>query len=87
MINYSNNRRILTECECSGEPRPAMEHNIDCPRRISFFGAPEIWGVGNIGEIRMYMGKFFEFSHTWFPTNKTIRDIRKEKIEKITIKK
>lgn len=76
-------RRILTVCECSGEPRPAMEHNIDCPRRLGFFGAPSIWGVGKPGDKRIYKEQVFEFSYTWFPTNTTIRDIRKEKLEKI----
>ena len=83
MATYSNRYIILTECECSVHPRPALEHNINCPRRLGFFGAPSEWGVGKIGEVRYYSGEEYLYSHTWLPTNNTLSNIRKEKLERI----
>jgi len=67
MIRYSNNYEILSECRCGGQPRIAFEHNINCPRRLSFYGAPWQWGVGKNGEIRMDHNKnYFHFLYLGF---------------------
>ena len=59
-------RRILYNCECGGEARISFEHNIDCPYRVGFFGAPIEWGVGEYGEIRVNKDKVWIYTgQTW----------------------
>ena len=71
-------------CGCQGLPRPTLEHNVNCPRRLSFWGAPSEWGVGKYGEKRVYQGSVFVYtSVSWRPTFENIRDLRKEKLLKI----
>jgi len=89
MIRYSNNYEILSECRCGGQPRIAFEHNINCPRRLSFYGAPWQWGVGKNGEIRMDHNKnYFHFSYTWVLLDASLvkeyqKNIRKDKLFRI----
>lgn len=85
------NRKIKYVCECSGFPRISFEHDIDCPIRVGFFGAPIEWGVGEYGEIRINGDQIFIYSGpTWSRVfDKTaaevIRDSRKKKMNKIII--
>ena len=73
----------LLSC-CKGHPRPALEHNTNCPIRLGFYGAPCEWGVGKIGEKRIYQNRVFEYTYmSWYPTFESIKDLRKEKLLKI----
>jgi hypothetical protein len=76
-------------CECGEPPRIAFEHNIDCPRRVGFFGAPIEWGVGEYGDIRNDVDRIFIYSgQTWtrlfdMTVSDVIRNNRKKKLDKI----
>ena len=85
MGRYLNKYPILTECQCGGKPRIAFEHNINCPIRLSFFGADSKWGIGIEGEIRVDDNFiFYIFSNTWVPIDKSSKEVkqklRKEKL-------
>lgn len=83
MDRYSNNYKILTECECGGVSRPALEHNINCPMLLGFWGAPSEWGVGKIGETRIdSKNVIYDFYQTWEPSRKTLKEINQEIREK-----
>ena len=79
---------IKLKCECTGHPRPALEHNIDCPIKLGFYGGNPYWGIGKIGEKRIYHNRVFVYStQSWQPTRENIeeyiREQRKEKLLKI----
>jgi hypothetical protein len=77
----------MLDCGCPGEPRPALEHNESCIRRLTFFGAPFEWGIGKVGEKRVSLGRVFEYTcMSWRPTFDNIKELRKEKIIKINEK-
>ncbi|MFO1045204.1 MAG: hypothetical protein U0941_25795 [Planctomycetaceae bacterium] len=58
---------ICPSCGLVGEA-PALQHHPHCRWRLSFFGAPADWTVGNIGERRSYGEVIFEYSNpTWKP--------------------
>ena len=75
-------------CKCLNKNKPALEHDKDCPKRLSFFGAPAEWGVVNFGDVKTYNNNVFVYTElTWM----LIQDMpaefnrkeRKEKIKKI----
>jgi hypothetical protein len=71
-------------CGCSGQPRPSLEHNESCPRRLGFFGAPPEWGIGKSGEKRIYQGRVFQYTcMSWQPIFNDIKYLRTEKLKKI----
>lgn len=70
-------------CGCQGHPRPALEHNENCKSRLGFFGANPDWGVGKIGEKRIYQGRIFVYTPiSWYPTF-DVKELRKEKLNKL----
>jgi len=71
-------------CGCHGYPRPALEHNTSCPRRLGFWGAPPEWGVGEYGERRRSDDRLFEYTQmSWKPVHEDIKGIRRNKILEI----
>jgi len=56
-------------CECGGEPRPALEHNHGCPRKLTFYGGKLEWGMGKPGDVHMVDGVPWEWQTpgTWMP--------------------
>jgi len=78
MIATCSNK-ILTKCECGGEPRPSLYHNKNCPKKLSFYGAPYEWGVGFYNEKRRYKGLVYKYTYTWEP----IYSLKKERMKKI----
>lgn len=83
MIHCLINNKILYDCECVGPHRPALEHNINCPIRLGFFGAPIMWGVGDIDEIRIDdKNNYYIFSQTWYPLTEKEAIKHKNKIRK-----
>lgn len=60
---------VPESCGCFGpHPRVSLEHRPACPKRIGFYGAPESWGVGQIGERRTHDGREFIYnSCSWMP--------------------
>ena len=71
-------------CGCQGHPRTSLEHNTNCPIRLGFYGGNPEWGVGKIGEKRIYHNRVFVYSTmSWLPTFENIKELRKEKLLKI----
>lgn len=82
------NKKLLP-CGCDGEPRPSLEHNKNCPLRLSFFGAPAEWGVGKYEEKRIFGKSVYVYTEMSWIIDPNINYLdfikgeRKEKIIKI----